>query len=179
MTTIAHAGPIDVGAALRIKYESEQAVTRSQKTQSRLNRWAKRDKIIGQANLNVLDVMVSANQFWLVVVSPTLLVVAQILGVFQTYKNGYKPFKKLPLVAIERLQLKVFTQVKQGEWKFAGFAMCFTAQQMVCYLPTESVQYDMVKRTVLTCAMTTLNVEQFLPQMPFWWRTVVQGDEQA
>mmetsp|Transcript_14115 Transcript_14115/g.23885 ORF Transcript_14115/g.23885 Transcript_14115/m.23885 type:complete len:92 (+) Transcript_14115:282-557(+) len=58
------------------------------------------------------------------------------------------------------------TQVAEGnwtDWKAAGFTMCFNALQMVCLLKKESVDFDMVKGTLVTCGRMNEYVEQLLP----------------
>eukprot|EP00959_Pyramimonas_sp_CCMP1952_P296878 6210787-Pyramimonas_sp.AAC.1 len=121
-------GCIEVGAALRKRFEVERAEQRDQKTRSRLTRWMSRDKVKNPA-YPALDTMVKANQFWLLAASPTSVLLVQTLGVFQKFKNGYKPFKEVALTQAERVQLRVFQPSGEpGAWKHAEYSLCQTMQ---------------------------------------------------
>lgn len=170
---ILRAGCIEVGAALRKKVEVERAEQRDQKTRSRLTRWMSRDKVKNPA-YPALDTMVKANQFWLLAASPTSVLLVQTLGVFQKFKNGYKPFKEVALTQAERVQLRVFQPSGEpGAWKHAEYSLCQTMQQLVCCLPPNAVNLDLASHTAHTCPITQATIQQLLPILPSYFANVL------
>lgn len=162
-----HAGSLDIGAALRKKYEQDHAEEKAQKTMSRLSRWQAREKLKCD-NYAPLDTEVKANQFWLLVASPVAVLLVQTLGVFQKYKNSFKPFQRVPLSSVDRVQLRVFipTGRKEGEWQHADYVVCRASQQMVCCLPADSVRLDLKSRIAITCGRTNVTIAQLRPLLP-------------
>ncbi|KAK3281189.1 hypothetical protein CYMTET_11007 [Cymbomonas tetramitiformis] len=174
-------GVIDVATALRVKYENEGTEIKAQRTQSRLARWQARDILNAQGapRFTPLDVVVKGNQFWLVAAAPNVIWLAQIVGVYKTYKNGFKPFSELALQDCERVGLRILLPNSVGPldanviFKQGAVTMCKCVQQLIYQLPAEFVKFEEEKRGFSLSASGIVAMSLYSTILATYWARVL------
>lgn len=169
---------MDVGAVLREHRQTSQSLGRMQQTQSRLARWQKRVPGPGGHAFARTDALLKTCGIWLLTTSPEVIILAQVLGAFQTYKNGSKPFKEIILQNVNSAQLRLFKIGEDGMTCTAsGFTVCKTAQQLLHLVDPDSFEWT-TPTTVFKFKEAGAGrslVEQFTSSMSDYWRDVINA----
>lgn len=126
---------------------------------------------------------VAAGQLWVFTATPTMVLFAQILGVFQKYKNTSKPFKEVPLENVTCIQYRPFeVDAMDGvTCKPVGVMTSRCAQQLLHMVDpsmfTRDADHKSFKFKEANGARLLLN--QFIVKMDEYWIKVVKGAEAA
>jgi hypothetical protein len=135
-----------VGAKFRERYHEIEAEGMKQRTESRKARWKSQSKVLAERRCANLEAGVVPEAMFIFIKSPSEVSLVQVLGGFQKYQSGFKPFASLPLREVQIVHLKEFVADDANllTWsrKPDSFVVCRCAQQLLA--PFEPVASSVI-----------------------------------
>jgi hypothetical protein len=167
-----------VGAKFRERYHEIEAEGMKQRTESRKARWKSQSKVLAERRCANLEAGVVPEAMFIFIKSPSEVSLVQVLGGFQKYQSGFKPFASLPLREVQIVHLKEFVADDANllTWsrKPDSFVVCRCAQQLLA--PFEPVASSVIVKPgglAFVNPDTVEAVREYAATAGTYWNTVV------
>jgi hypothetical protein len=167
-----------VGAKIRERYHEIKAEGMKQRTESRTARWKSQNKVLAARRCANLEAGLVPGAMFIFIKSPSEVSLVQVLGGFQKYQSGFKPFASLPLREVQIVHLKKFVADDANllTWsrKPDSFVVCRCAQQLLA--PFEPVASSVIVKPgglAFVNPDTVEAVREYAATAGTYWNTVV------